>query len=67
MDINELKGLMAKHGHKQKDLARLLGISMVSVNMKLCNKRKFNDDEIAKIIAIYKIDANILFSNKNSL
>lgn len=55
-DTLKLKALMLLQGFTQEDLAKYLGLSKQTINMKLNNKRSFKLSEIAKICELLKID-----------
>lgn len=55
-DTLKLKALMLLQGFTQEDLAKHLGLSKQTINMKLNNKRSFKLSEIAKICELLKID-----------
>lgn len=55
-DTLKLKALMLLQGFTQEDLAKYLGLSKQTINMKLNNKRSFKLSEIAKICDLLKID-----------
>lgn len=51
---HKLRAILEKHGHTQKDLAELLGVSYQSISIKL-NKNQFTQKEIHKIIKRYEM------------
>lgn len=55
-DTLKLKALLMLQGLKQEDLAKYLGLSIQTINMKLNNKRSFKLQEINKICNLLKID-----------
>lgn len=55
-DTLRLKSLMLLQGLKQEDLAKYLGLSKQTINMKLNNKRPFKLNEINKVCELLKID-----------
>ena len=60
----ELKALIVKNGLTQQELAKKMGISFASLNMKIHNKRQFKSKEILflrDILHIENID-NIFFA-----
>lgn len=71
-DTLKLKALMLLQGFTQEDLAKYLGLSKQTINMKLNNKRSFKLSEIAKICELLLIDNmqerfSIFFANKVDL
>ncbi len=72
MKKNELKSLLAKHGHTQVDLAKILGVSLSCVNAKINESNtQFNLSEITCIRNHYKLSAEdverIFFGDEVSL
>ncbi len=55
-DTLKLKALLMLQGLTQEDLAKYLGLSTQTINMKLNNKRSFKLQEINKICNLLKID-----------
>lgn len=53
----KLRALLLTKGYTQKDLARCLGISVQSINLKINNKRFFKINEITKICEFLKIES----------
>ena len=47
-----IKALLIRQGLKQKDLAKLLGISAAAVNEKIRGKSEFKESEINKLVKI---------------
>jgi|GEM_PF-3127554 len=47
-----IKAILVRRGLKQKDLAKLLGISAAAVNEKIRGKSEFKESEINKLIKI---------------
>lgn len=56
---------MAKHGDKQKTLAKLLGISEPSIGRRLSGKKEWSIGEIEKICEHYDKDYYELFKNND--
>ena len=52
MIYKNMKMLMVKHDLTQENLARMLGISKSTLNLKLNDKRDFHKPEIDRIIKI---------------
>lgn len=52
----KLKALLLLNGLNQEDLAKYLGLSKQTINMKINNKRAFKLSEISKICDLLKID-----------
>lgn len=52
---------MAKHGHTQKTLAKLLGLSNGSISNRFYNRKEWSISEIDKICEFYKKDFYELF------
>ena len=67
----QLKILLLMQGLKQKDLAKHLGLSIQSANMKLNNRRAFSLCEIVKLCDWLKINEKdcfkIFFANQVDL
>lgn len=57
--ILSFKAWMAANGVKQKDLAKLLGLSLNSTNMKVNGKLDFSLEQIKVICSTYGISADI--------
>lgn len=55
MDYSKLKGLMREKGYTQAELARAIGISESTLNLKLSGKSFFKADEILKISSVLDI------------
>lgn len=55
MDYSKLKGLMREKGVTQAELAKKIGISESSLNLKLNDKTEFKQREISKICEILNI------------
>lgn len=62
INLGKIKGLMAENGHKQKDLAKILDLSLQSVNLKLQGKTDFKVNELVKIARQYGVDVDIFLS-----
>lgn len=58
---NKLRGLMAERGIKQGELAKSIGISVNSFNMKLNEKSRFDENEIYLIAKKLRVEINYLF------
>lgn len=56
---------MAKHGDKQKSLAKLLGLSAPSISKRLLGKKEWSIGEIEKICEYYGKDYYELFKNND--
>lgn len=57
----KFKGYCAENRIKQTDLAKLLGITVQSINMKLNGKRDFSLSEVKTICSHYGISADYYF------
>ena len=66
MNINKLKGLMAEHGDRQEDIAKLLNINVTTLNFKLQGKREFKFSEVVALSQHYGVDINIFLNNKTT-
>ena len=53
------KGWAVSRGIKQKDIAKLLNVSVQTVNNKMNGKRNFTLDDIKKLNAAYGVSADI--------
>lgn len=62
----ELIGEIAKHGESNKSIAKLLGITDVSVGRKLSGKSKWNISEIEILCNFFNKDYYELFKTNNS-
>ena len=63
MNVKKLKGLMAEHGERQEDIAKLLKVHITTLNLKLQGKREFKFSEVATLADHYQVDINIFLSN----
>lgn len=63
MNLNKIKGLMAEHGERQEDIAKLLNINISTVNFKLQGKSEFKVSELKTLADHYKVDINIFLTN----
>lgn len=59
-DYSTLRGLIRKNFKTQSDYADYIGISTVSLNQRLNNKLPFKQDEIAKSIEGFNLDADMI-------
>lgn len=59
MNVFKLKGLMAEHGEKQEDVAKLLKIHVTSLYKKMKGKTEFKFSEVQILANHYKVDINI--------
>ena len=59
IDLGEIKACMARNGHKQKDIATILGLSDNSVNQKIQGKREFTVAELSILAKTYDVDINL--------
>ena len=59
IDLKEIKACMAKHDHRQKDIAVILGLSENTVNKKINGIRDFTVQELAALARMYKVDINL--------
>ena len=57
-NYDKLKGRIKEIFDTQDNFAKAIGCSVVSVNYKLNNKKKFTQDEIAKSVIALKILPN---------
>ena len=55
-NTNLLKGAIKSKGLTQIETAKLIGISMASLNYKINNRREFTASEIAKLVDLLEID-----------
>lgn len=60
----KLKGYLVEMGIKQKEVARLLNISPVTLNQKLNGYLHFNFEEVEKICDEYEIGPEIFLTQK---
>lgn len=61
VNLLKIKGCMAEHNHKQKDVAKILNLSIDSVNRKLLGVRKFTPDELSILAKTYNQDISVFF------
>ena len=54
----ELKATIARHGERQGDLAKAIGIFPSALSQKINGKRKFTYPEMKKIIIHYKLSSD---------
>ncbi len=59
MSNRNFKGWLVANGHKQKELAEVLGISLPMLSMKLNDKSEFSLKQVKKICEHYGISAEI--------
>ena len=59
-NYSKLLGLMREKNLTQSELAKIVGISEVSLNFKLNNKSSFKQNEIAKICEVLSIPSDRL-------
>lgn len=59
IDLPEIKACMAKHDHKQKDIAVILGLSDKSVNKKINGQVPFTVQELSALAKEYDVDINL--------
>lgn len=59
MSNRNFKGWLVANGHKQKELAELLGISVPMLSMKLNDKSQFSLKQVKTICEHYKISAEM--------
>lgn len=60
----ELVGEMAKHGHTQKTLGELIGVSYPCISRRLSGETEWNISDIEKICEFYKKDYYELFKTE---
>lgn len=58
------KGWMAENHITQGEIAKVLGVSIVSVNLKVNGKSPFTLEQITKICEQYQISADIFLPKK---
>ncbi len=51
VDRNELRACMVRKGLIQTQIAKKIGISAPSFNLKLLGKREFNETEIERLVS----------------
>ena len=56
-DYSKLLGKIKEHSLTQDTLAAKIGISPASMNLKLCNKSAFKQDEILAICGVLSINS----------
>lgn len=59
IDLGEIKACMARHDHKQKDVADILGLCINAVNLKLNGKYDFTVQELATLAKNYDVDIKL--------
>lgn len=55
VNITRIRELMGRHNHKQKDLARILGIAYQTMSAKMQGHRDFTVGELQKLAQAYKV------------
>lgn len=55
-DTLKLKALIVAHGYTQKDIAKMLGLSVQSLNKKIHNKSEFKASEINRLCSILAVE-----------
>lgn len=65
MKNTKIKGLMAEHGLTQRDLATFLGVSLVSINLKINGKSEFKTSELIILSQKFKTKIDDLVGNPN--
>ena len=55
-DYSKLRGRIIEIFGNQKEFAKAMGMSPVSVSLKLCNRSFFNQEEIQKAVIILGIE-----------
>jgi len=50
-----IKGLLAEHGMSQVELAKLMNISIVTMNVKLNDVTRFKLDEMYKLAEVFEM------------
>lgn len=63
IDFAKLKGAMAENDLSQADLARILGLSTSTINLKLNKKAKFTLDEAKTLADYFEQPIETLFFN----
>lgn len=58
-NVKLLKAKIVECGYIQSDVAKLLGISVSSLNDKVCGRRGFKQDEIEKLSQILNIQKEL--------
>lgn len=55
VNIPRIRELMGRYNHKQKDLAKILGIAYQTMSAKMQGHREFTVSEIVKLSIAYKV------------
>ena len=64
---NKVRGLMSEYGYTQKEFAKELNITDNSVRNKLQGKTEFTVSELATMIMLFKVSADVFFKEKVEL
>ena len=61
MENLKFKGFCVANNIKQKDIAKILGITRTTANLKLNNKQPFTLEQVKLLCDAYKISADDFF------
>ncbi len=66
-NANKIRGLMAEHGLKQTDIARVINKTEMTLRNKLQGKTEFTATEIATLASLFNVSPTIFFTPQVSL
>jgi len=66
-NTNKVRGLMAEHGLKQADIARVINKTEMTLRNKLQGKTEFTATEIAILANLFNVSPTIFFTPQVSL
>lgn len=66
-NAKKIRGLMAEHGLKQADIARVINKTEMTLRNKLQGKTEFTATEIATLANLFNVSPTIFFTPQVSL
>lgn len=63
-NANKIRGLMSEKRMTQKELAKALGVSPVTVRSKLSSRTDFSATEISIMSELFMVEPNVFFDDK---
>lgn len=64
VNIPRIRELMGRHNHKQKDLAKILGIAYQTMSAKMQGRREFTVSELQKLSTAYNTPMSEFLTNR---